>query len=124
MQLAEWQARFEALGVNVAAMSYDPTQVLSAFAASQEIRYPLLSDATHTHVEAYGIRNEEYQLGDSAYGIPHPGILFIATDGSVALKLALPDYRKRPEMNEVFSAVAAIVRVPGESAASDVTTNK
>jgi peroxiredoxin len=124
VQLAEWQVRFAALGVNVAAMSYDPTKILSAFAASQEIRYPLLSDATHTHVDAYGIRNEEYPLGHSAYGIPHPGILFIDNDGIVVLKFALPDYRKRPDFNEVFAAVAAVTSVPGEPAAADATTNE
>ena len=123
-QLAEWQDRFGALGVNVAAMSYDPTKILSAFATSLEIRYPLLSDSTHTHVAAYGIRNDEYPLGSAAYGIPHPGILFIDTAGLVALKFALPDYRKRPELNDVYSAVAALMSAPGEPAASDATTNQ
>ena len=57
-------------------MSYDPTKVLTAFAASQAIRYPLLSDASHTHVNAFGIRNEEYPVGDTATSslqdTPHP----------------------------------------------------
>ena len=107
MQLAEWQDQFAKLEVNIAAMSYDPAKVLAAFAASQKVRYPLLSDASHTHVNAFGIRNEEYPEGDAAYGIPHPGIVFIDSDGIVALKFALPDYRKRPELTEVYAGVAA-----------------
>ncbi len=92
-------------------MSYDPTKVLTAFAASQAIRYPLLSDASHTHVNAFGIRNEDYPVGDPAYGIPHPGILFIDPNGIVLLKFALPDYRKRPELAEVYAGVAATLTV-------------
>lgn len=127
MQLAEWQSRFDALGVRVAAMSYDPIKILSAFAASQHIRYPLLSDATHTHVDAFGIRNEDYPLGDTAYGIPHPGILLIDPDGIVLLKFAVPDYRKRPELTEVYSRVAALLSADGNPAsqeAGDATTSR
>ena len=93
-------------------MSYDPIKVLAAFAASQTIRYPLLSDATHTHVNAFGIRNEDYPEGDAAYGIPHPGILFIDADGIVELKFALPDYRKRPELADVYAGVAKAIERP------------
>ncbi len=124
MQLAEWQDRFAKLEVNVAAMSYDPTKVLTAFAASQTIGYPLLSDASHTHVNAFGIRNEDYPVGDSAYGIPHPGILFIDHNGLVLLKFAVPDYRKRPELKEVFAAVATLLNVRGEPAQPDVITTQ
>ncbi len=114
MQLADWQSRFETLGVDVAAMSYDPIEILSAFAASQQIRYPLLSDSAHTHVEAFGIRNEEYPPGDSAYGIPHPGILLIDPNGVVLLAFAEPDYRKRPELTDVYTRVAAVVNASAD----------
>jgi len=122
VQLAEWQSRFAKLEVNVAAMSYDPTKVIAAFAASQKIGYPLLSDASHTHVNAFGIRNEDYPEGDAAYGIPHPGILFIDTDDIVALKFALPDYRKRPELTDVYASVAKLLN--SSEAQPGVTTTE
>ena len=49
MQLTEWQAEFEALGVRIAAMSYDGVEVLADFATGNEIGYALLSDKGAKH---------------------------------------------------------------------------
>ena len=56
--MTKWQARFQALGVEVAAMSYDDVPPLTAFAADEDIGYPLLSDKGAKHVDALGIRNK------------------------------------------------------------------
>ncbi len=71
--MTEWQDRFNALGVKIAAMSYDDVEPIAAFAEDRDIGYTLLSDRGAKHVNALGIRNEDYAEGHSAYGIPHPG---------------------------------------------------
>ncbi|MGD8416644.1 MAG: redoxin domain-containing protein [Pseudomonadales bacterium] len=113
VQLARWRERFDALGVNVAGMTYDDRSVLAAFHDHYQLGYPLLQDVDVKHFSAYGVRDEAYQPGDSGYGIPHPGILYVAPDGTVLLKFAVPGYRQRPPFEEVFDAVAALQAAKG-----------
>jgi len=96
------------MGVNVAAMTYDDREILADFHASQGLNYPLLQDEDVRHVNAYGIRNEDYAPGDSGYGIPYPGILYIGADGTVLLKFAVPGYRQRPPFEELLSAISGL----------------
>lgn len=96
------------MGVNVAAITYDPVDQQMSFASASDIRYPLLSDQDVAHVNAYGIRNEEYAPGHAGYGIPHPGIIYFDSQQVVRLKFAIPGYRQRPPMAEVFNAIEAL----------------
>lgn len=97
------------MGVKVAAMSYDGVEVLADFAADQNITYTLLSDEGSKHTDALGIRNENYAAGHMAYGVPHPGILFVDTSGVIRLKRAVPGYQTRPPFEELRDAVAALL---------------
>lgn len=103
----DWQDEFQALGVNMAAMSYDPADVLAEFGEAKNIGYALLSDGGGAYLDSLGIRNEEYQPGHFAHGVPHPGILFIDTDGIIRLKRAVPGFRDRPSLDELHDALAA-----------------
>lgn len=107
VQLEEWRERFEAAGVKVAGMTYDDLEVLAAFHADRQLGYPLLGDEEAKHVIGFNVLNEEYEPGHRAYGIPHPGIFFISPEGAVLAKFAVPGYRQRPPMEEVFDAVQA-----------------
>ena len=109
MQLEQYREQFGSLGVNVAGMTYDSLDVLSGFHAEASLNYPLLKDNDAQHVNAYGVRNEEYPEGSRAYGIPHPGILFIAPDGEVKAKYAVPGYRKRPPFERLLQDVKTII---------------
>ncbi len=106
--MTEWRARFQALGVEVAAIVYDDVSILADFSEAQNVVYPLLSDKGGKQASALGIRNEQYAQGHPAYGIAHPGIFFIDTDGFIRLKRALPDYRERPAFDELLDAVRAL----------------
>lgn len=117
VELAQWQTRFEALGVRVAAMSYDTEAVLAAFHAEHDLGYPLLRDEDVRHVKAYGILNPQYQPGHEAYGIPLPGVLFVAPDGRIVDKFAVPDYRERPDYGDVYRAVSERLAAPPADAA-------
>ena len=86
-------------------MSYDKLSVLKSFHQEQSLGFPLLQDVDAKHVNAYGVRNEEYAAGHRAYGIPHPGILLIDPQGVVRAKFAVPGYRERPPFEEILVAV-------------------
>lgn len=93
--------------MNVAAMTYDAESILADFHAEQNLGYPLLRDDDVKHVNALGIRNEEYGPGHMGYGIPHPGVLYIKSDGTIAAKYAVPGYRSRPPFEEIYGQISA-----------------
>ena len=82
--------------------------VLADFHASQALNYPLLTDQDARHVSAYGVLNQDYGPGDMGYGIPYPGILYIASDGTILLKFAVPGYRQRPPFDALLAEIAAL----------------
>lgn len=110
VQLEEWQGKFAALGVQVAAMTYDAQQILADFHAAQSLSYPLLKDEDAEHVIALGIINQDYVKGDRAYGIPHPGIMLIGADGVIKAKYAVPGYRSRPAFDMLYTDVKALTQ--------------
>jgi peroxiredoxin len=109
VQLSADHDRFRKLGLRIAGISYDPVPTLQAFAAKNALAFPLLHDADARAVNAYGIRNEQYAPGHRAYGIPHPGMLWIDRDGVVRAKFAEPDYRERPDDGATLAALEALL---------------
>jgi peroxiredoxin len=101
--------QFEALGVGVVGMTYDKPEIIQAFHEEWDLGYPLLRDADLQHVEAWGIRNEEYGPGTFAYGIPHPGVVLISSEGMILAKWAEKGYRSRADWSEVLDGVRSIV---------------
>ncbi len=93
------------MGVNVAGMTYDGLDILNAFHSEQNLGYPLLRDENAVHVNAWGVRNEDYEEGHQAYGIPHPGILLISADGRLIAKYAIAGYRRRPPFDALLEDV-------------------
>jgi peroxiredoxin len=105
VQLAQWRDQFAAIGVQVAAMTYDKRALLAEFHQAEQLGFPLLQDEDTRHVEAYGIKNADYEPGHQGYGIPSPGIIYVQKSGEIALKFAVPGYRERPPMIEVYESV-------------------
>ena len=100
---------FEAIGVGVAGMTYDNPEIIQAFHEKWEIAYPLLRDVDRQHVEAWGIRNQEYGPGTFAYGVPYPGVVLLSPDGEILAKWAENGYRSRADWSEVLDEVRAMV---------------
>ena len=100
VQLEEWRGRFEEVGVKIAAMTYDSLDILKEFHDYRDLGFPLLRDVDGQHVNALGVPDEN--LGQ---GIPLPGILWLAPDGRIQAKFAVPGYRTRPPLDEVLSMV-------------------
>lgn len=117
MQLADWQDEFAALGVKVAAITYDPVETQAEFAQASGITYPLLSDQNVVAVTAFDVLNTEYEPGHRGYGIPYPGVFFIDRDGEVAAKFAVPGYRERPPLAAIEAELRELLGSSGAVAA-------
>lgn len=107
-QLVQAKAQFNAIGFNVATMTYDSVATLKEAEAEYETSFPLLHDQNSAHIKAMGILNTQYEPGHRAYGIPHPGIFVLDSEGVVRAKLAEEDYRVRPDFSLVLDAARAI----------------
>ncbi len=94
-----------ARGYGLAALSYDPVQVLKRYGEAHDIGYTLLSDPDSKVIDAFGIRNEGYKNMAFAYGVPYPMIFIISPHGIVQAKLAEEGYKKRPPVGAVIAAL-------------------
>jgi peroxiredoxin len=101
-RLVEAAPEFQAMGINVASMTYDPVDTLAAAAEEHGVEFPLLFDENVKHVNAMGLRNMQYEPGQRAYGIPYPGIFLIDAQGVIRAKFAEEDYKLRPEFSLVM----------------------
>ncbi|MCY3838351.1 MAG: redoxin domain-containing protein [Gammaproteobacteria bacterium] len=102
VQLDKHRSAFEALGVKIAAMTYDSQEILKEFHDARDLGFPLLRDVDGKHVNALGVPDED--LGS---GIPLPGILWLAPDGRINAKFAERGYRTRPPISDLLEAVSA-----------------
>lgn len=108
--MEEQREGFEAIGINVAGMTYDSLEVLAAFHAEANLGYPMLRDESAKHVNALGIRNVQYEEGSRAYGIPYPGVLYIDAEGIIRAKYAVPGYRERPPLDALLEHLRGLVQ--------------
>ncbi len=102
MQLQGELKRFTDAGIGVAAMTYDRPELQKAFIDKYSITFPLMSDIDATSMKNLGILNEQYDPGDSAYGIPHPGVFVLDTNGRVVGKIFLEAYSTRVDADGVL----------------------
>jgi len=103
VQLNEQAAAFRAAGIALVALTYDAPELQQRFVARHDISYPFLSDVAAHTVQALGILNEEYAPGDSAYGIPHPGVFVISPQGEIVGKLFIDGYQRRVDAAAVLA---------------------
>lgn len=106
MQLTDLTDEVLATGLNIAAITYDSVELLKTVQEDQGIEFPLLHDEEVTHVNAFGIRNLDYEPGHRIYGIPYPGIFLVDSDGIIRAKFAEESYRDRPDFANVLAAAA------------------
>jgi len=95
IQLQDNAAAFAAAGIGLVAITYDEPRLQQAFIDKFGITIPVLSDIDALSFKTLGILNEDYQRGDSRYGIPHPGMIVINPQGEVVGKLFLEAYSSR-----------------------------
>ena len=110
ISLRDLPAQLAPRGYTLAAISYDPPEVLSDFAARRDIGYTLLSDAGSKTIDAFQLRDPQYKPDTYAYGVPRPSIFVISRDGVVRAKLAKEGYKVRPDTSAILAAVDRVGR--------------
>lgn len=92
--------------VNIYAISVDSPTESKQFAekisadGKGNIGYPILSDPGHLVIDAFGIRDPDYN-GQKFEGIPHPSVYVIDKDGRVVWSRVEKDYKERPINDDV-----------------------
>ena len=109
MKLNELKDQFDNIGVGIAGMTYDKPEIIQTFDDKWDINFPVLKDVERAHVEAWGIRNQEYGPGTFAYGVPYPGVAFISPDGKILAKWAERGYRSRADWSQVLEEITELV---------------
>ena len=106
MQLTELTKKVEARGLIIVTITYHSVATLKSVEEDQDITFTLLHDENVKHVNAFGIRNMDYEPGNRVYGIPYPGIFLVDTDGIIKYKFSEESYRERPDFEDVLKAAA------------------
>lgn len=76
-------------------MTYDAPDLQQAFIDAGSITYSFISDIDTSTMTALGILNEQYEPGEPAYGIPHPGVFVVDTDNQIVGKIFIESFRER-----------------------------
>ena len=95
MQLQDQVANFKEAGIGIVAITYDSPELQQVFIGAASITYPLLSDIDAATIKTLGILNEQYEPGETAYGIPHPGVFVIDPKMNIVGKIFVEDYQVR-----------------------------
>ena len=85
------------------AISYDQPEMQQPFIEVAEISYPILSDIDGGTAINLGILNEQYEPGDDAYGIPHPGIFILDAEQTIVHKIFVEGYDIRVDGESVLA---------------------
>ena len=103
MQLQRSLPDIQRAGLGLAAVSYDSTVTLHAFAEKHSITFPMLSDQGSKTITAWGILNRE-ATGRTA-GIPYPGTYVIDTKGVIVSRNFEDAYQERDSAASIIAAL-------------------
>ena len=109
MKLNDIKDQFAAIGIGIGGMTYDKPEIIKMFDEKWGIDFPVLKDVELQHVDAWGIRNQEYGPGTFGYGIPYPGVVLISPEGEILAKWAEKGYRSRADWSEVLADATTII---------------
>ncbi|NQY02801.1 MAG: redoxin domain-containing protein [Halieaceae bacterium] len=115
VQLQETKEAYDAAGIGLVAITYDAPELQLAFTEKHGITIPVLSDLNALSFKTLGILNEDYSQGDSQYGIPHPGMIVIAPDGTVVGKLFIEAYSSRVDSGAALLVAQEALRAHASS---------
>ena len=112
MELQGRLADIRARGLGLAAILYEPPEVLEAFADRFGIEFPLLADVGSKVITEYGLLNTA-ATGSQA-GIAHPGTFILDPQGRVVARFFERAYQER------FTASTILVALDGPGAAGQM----
>jgi peroxiredoxin len=101
--------------LNVFAISVDSPAESRDFAdkiaadGKGKIDYQILSDPGHKVIDAYGIRDPDYN-GQKFEGIPRPTVFVLDKNGRVTWSKVELNYKERPTNQDIRTALDALPR--------------
>jgi hypothetical protein len=101
VQLQNAKQRFEAQGINLAAISYDSPAILKEFADRHKIEYPLLADPESKIIARYGVLNPE--ATGMQRGMALPGYYYADSNGIIREQYFEAKYTDRFTANNVLA---------------------
>ena len=113
IELENAKAPLAEAGWSLVVLSYDAPETLADFADDKDLTYTLVSDEGSEVIRAYGLLNEEMKEGSRYWGIPHPAIVFVRTDGTVGAVLREEGYKDRPQVEAVTEAASLLNQAEG-----------
>jgi peroxiredoxin len=84
-------------------VTYDSPELQQKFIDAGSITYPFISDIDATTMKALGILNTDYSPGESAYGIPYPGVFVLNPEKEIVGKIFVEDFRTRVDAEGVLT---------------------
>ena len=97
-----WE-RFEAEGVQVAAIVVDPIENNRAMMEKLALPFPILSDPESLLITKWGLLNEREG------NIAKPAIFGIRRDGTVGYRYVGTDFADRPSDDELFAGLKEVI---------------
>ncbi len=102
--------------LNLLAISVDTPTQSREFAAKiaadgrGKIDYQILSDPGHRVIDAFGIRDPDYN-GQKFEGIPHPTVFVIDKTGRITWMKVELNYQERPTNEDIRAALNALAQI-------------
>jgi len=93
------------------AISYDSPEILSEFATDNDLTFTLRADEGSAVITEFGLLNTDVREGSRSYGIPHPAVVFIRDEGTVAAVLREEGYRTRPSIDAITEAATMLNQI-------------
>ena len=94
LELQQNEDGLHAVGVGLAAVSYDNLAVLQKFSERRGIHFPLLSDAGSKIIRQLGILNESVAADHPYFGSPYPCLFILDANGTIVGKYFEDDHRR------------------------------
>ena len=110
MQLQGDLAKFDAAQISVVALTYDAPALQRKFIDHYAITYPVVSDVDATSIKNLGILDTDYKPGDSAYGIPYPGVFVLSPEQTIVGKIFVEGYSTRVDADGVLAYAQEVLR--------------
>ena len=100
-------SRFNDLNANVVGICVDAPATVKAFAAANNLQFPILSDYTRSVIKQYGIVHEGFG-GLPGYVAAYRSVFVLDKDGTVRYKWVTTDPGVEPSYDEVTAALSSM----------------
>jgi hypothetical protein len=115
VELERNKDEFKKLGLGVAGVSYDSSDVLRNFSERRGIHFPLLSDSDSKTIRALNILNDTVPKDTPFFGIPFPGSFILDAQGRIVAKYFEEDYRERYTSADILVRQFGVMRAEGKT---------